>query len=95
MKSAVLLVVGALLIITPQIIIGVIAANSAWVQSSFMQSVARIESAGQIPTLEVNAYPLPSMPDWLMFTSVGLGVVLCVMGLVSVFKPSPKSDESS
>lgn len=81
MKPAIPLIAGVVLIITPQIIIGVVAANTAWVPSSYLHSVARIEAEGIVPSELVGFDPLPSMPLWMTVTSIGLGIVLCGVGI--------------
>jgi hypothetical protein len=94
MKPWIVLIAGVVLIITPQIIVGVIAANTAWVQSSYLYSIAQIESHGEVASEMVRAHPLPSMPDWMMLTSTGLGIVLCVLSIVIGLKKTRHANDS-
>lgn len=94
MKPWVNLISGVVLIITPQIIVGVVAANTAWVQSSYLYSIAQIESHGEVASEMVRAHPLPSMPAWMMLTSTGLGIILCVLSIVIGTKKTRLTNDS-
>ncbi len=94
MKPWVILISGVVLIITPQIIVGVVAANTAWVQSSYLYSIAQIESHGEVASEMVRAHPLPSMPDWMMLTSNGSGFILCVLSIVIGLKKTRLTNDS-
>ncbi len=86
MKPAIPLIAGVVLIITPQTIMGVVAANTAWVHSSYLRSVAQVETHGIQPSNLLRADPLPSMPLWMTLTSIGLGIALCGVGLWQGFR---------
>lgn len=94
MKPWALLTAGVVLLITPQIIVGVVAANTAWVQSSYLYSLAQIESHGEVASEMVRAHPLPAMPDWMMVTSTGVGLVLCVLSIVIGVKKTHHTNDS-
>lgn len=78
MKPWAILIAGVVLVITAQIIVGVVAANTAWVQSSYLRSLAAIEAHGAVPSERVRMHDLPAMPDWMMWASRGFGVLLCL-----------------
>lgn len=82
MKAYIPLIAGVILIITPQIIVGVVAANTAWVEGSYLHAVGQIESNGHVPSQMLGFDPLPAMPFWMMLTSTALGVMLCVIAIV-------------
>lgn len=86
MKPWITLIAGVVLIITPQVIVGVIAANSAWVQSSHLYALGAIESGGQVASDRVALEALPAMPNWMMPTSTIVGVLLCLMCGVQVLR---------
>ena len=94
MKTWVILIAGVVLIITPQIIVGVIAANTAWVQSSYLYAIAQIESHGEVASEMVRAHPLPSMPDWMLITSTGSGLILFVLSIVIETKKTLLTNDS-
>lgn len=86
MKPWTLLIAGVVLVVTPQIIVGVVAANAAWVQSSYLHTLAAIESDGEIASDQVVMHDLPVMPDWMMLTSTIFGIVLCVISVLMVLR---------
>jgi hypothetical protein len=86
MKTWTLLIAGVVLVITPQIIVGVVAANMAWVQSSYLHTLAAIESQGAIASDQVVMHDLPTMPDWMMLTSMVFGIVLCVISVLTMLR---------
>lgn len=94
MKPWVILIAGVVLIITPQIIVGVVAANTAWVQSSYLYAIAQIESHGEVASEMVCAHPLPPMPDWMKIVSTGLGIILCVLSIVIGLKKTRHANDS-
>ncbi|MFG0244880.1 MAG: hypothetical protein ACF8MF_02365 [Phycisphaerales bacterium JB052] len=94
MKTWVILIAGVVLIITPQIIVGVVAANTAWVQSSYLYAIAQSESHGEVASEMVRAHPLPSMPDWMMITSTGSGLILCVLSIAFGMKKTRNPNDS-
>ncbi len=81
MKPWAILLAGVVLVITPQIIVGVVAANTAWVQSSYLRSLAAIESHGEIASDRVVMHDLPAMPNWIMLTSTIAGIALCIISI--------------
>lgn len=86
MKPWIILIAGIVLIITPQIIVGVVAANSAWVQSSYLHTLAAIESHGEVASERVAVEALPSMQAWMLLTSTLFGVLLCLIGVVMMLR---------
>jgi len=81
MKPWPLLIAGVVLIITPQIIIGVIAANTAWVQSSYLHTLGAIESHGEVASAQVRMYELPGMPAWMMVAITVFGLLMCLIAI--------------
>jgi hypothetical protein len=94
MKPWAILIAGVVLVITPQIIVGVVAANTAWVQSSYLRSLAAIESHGATASERVQMHELPAMPGWMMWTSTIFGIVLCLIAVVMMLRassPAPRA----
>lgn len=88
MKPWIMLIAGVVLVITPQIIVGVVAANTAWVQSSYLRTLGLIESHGGVATERVAVEALPGMPVWMLAASMLFGVLLCVIGVVLMIRAS-------
>lgn len=92
MKPWTLLIAGVVLVITPQIIVGVVAANTAWVQSSYLYALGAIESHGEVASDELVMHDLPAMPDWMMLTSTISGILICMISIMITLRaksPAP------